>query len=212
MFARIVTPKFTKDVGELRTYDMDIRQVLSDNAIKDMLAEEDGSFIRAINSILVGIDTVVPETNTVQWRTVWGGITRETVNEALKILPQTPSHLETSTALVNNIFVKDIQKWGRDEVGGDLSEEIVRNGFAERVLLGVRWIITIKRDLVGDSTMFLFAEPKFMGKFYVLEDATMYIDRKAYFIEFFAYEELGAAIGNVASCGRADFATSSESA
>ena len=40
-FDRIVTPKFTKDVDELRTWYMDIGQVLSDNAIKDMLAEED---------------------------------------------------------------------------------------------------------------------------------------------------------------------------
>src|SRR6185369_549976 len=44
-FDRIVTPRFTKDVDELRTWVMDIRQVLSDNAIKDMLAEEDGKFI-----------------------------------------------------------------------------------------------------------------------------------------------------------------------
>ena len=31
----------TKDIDELRTWDMDIRQVLSDNAIKDMLADEE---------------------------------------------------------------------------------------------------------------------------------------------------------------------------
>ena len=205
MFDRIVTPRFTKDVDELRTYDMDIRQVLSDNAIKDMLAEEDGKAIRAVNTLLLGADTVIPETGVAQHRTITGGITRETVNDALKILPQTPSHLEVSTTLVNNVFVKDIQKWGRDEVGGDLSEEIVRNGFAERVLLGVRWTITIKRDLVGDTTMYMFAEPKFLGKFYVLEDTTMYIDKKAYFIEFFAYESIGSAIGNIAAVGRADF-------
>ena len=46
-FDRIVTPRFTKDVDELRTYRMDIRQILSDNAIKDMLAEEDRKFIEA---------------------------------------------------------------------------------------------------------------------------------------------------------------------
>ena len=52
-FDRIVTPRFTKDVDELRTWIMDIRQVLSDNAIKDMLAEEDGKFLRAVNSAIV---------------------------------------------------------------------------------------------------------------------------------------------------------------
>ena len=53
MMDRIVTPRFTKDVDELRTWIMDIRQVLSDNAIKDMLAEEDGKFITAVNTALV---------------------------------------------------------------------------------------------------------------------------------------------------------------
>jgi hypothetical protein len=205
MFARLVTPKFTKDVAELRNWDMDIRQVLSDNAIKDMLAEEDGKFIRATDTLLLGVDQVIPATGVSQWRSISGGITRETVNDALKILPQSTGHLDASTILVNNVFIKDVQKWGRDEMGGDLSEEIARNGFAERTFLGARWIITIKRDLVGDAVMYMFAEPKFLGKFFVLEDTTMYIDKKAYFLEFFAYEEIGASIANVAAIAKAQF-------
>ena len=205
MFDRIATPNFTTDVGRLRTWDMDIRQVLSDNAIKDMLAEEDGKAISAVTAAMVGLNTTVPETGISQWRAIAGGISRETVNDALKIMPQTPSHLEVSTVLINNVFVKDLQKWGRIEMGGDLSEEIVRNGFAERVFLGVRWIVTIKRQLVGDASMFMFAEPKFLGKFFILEDTTMHIEKKAYMLNFFAYEEIGSAIGNVAAVARADF-------
>jgi hypothetical protein len=205
MFDRIVTPNFTTDVGRLRTWDMDIRQVLSDNAIKDMLAEEDGKAIAAVTAALIAVNTIVPETGISQWRTADGGITRETVNDARKIMPQTPSHLEAATALVNNVFVKDLQKWGRTEVGGDLSEEIVRNGFAERVLFGVRFMITIKRNLVGDGTMYMFAEPKFLGKFFILEDTTMHIEKKAYLLNFFAYEEIGSAIANVAAVARYDF-------
>ena len=77
MFDRIATPRFTKDIDELRTWDMDIRQVLSDNAIKDMLAEEDGKAIRAVNSLLGTVNTPVTETNTVQYKTISGGITRD---------------------------------------------------------------------------------------------------------------------------------------
>jgi hypothetical protein len=33
----------------------------------------------------------------------------------------------------------------------------------------------------------------------------MYIDRKAFMLEFFAYESIGAAIANVAAVARADF-------
>lgn len=205
MFDRILTPKFTKDVDELRTYDMDIRQILSDNSIKDMLAEEDGKFIATVESLLVGQGSPVPETGVAQWVAISGGVTRDTIMEAMKVLPRTPSHLNAATVLINNVTIWDIAKWGRDEVGGDMSQEMLRTGFAERDMNGVRYIITIKRDLVEDGSIFLFAIPKFMGKFFILEETTMYVDRRAYMLEFFAYESLGCCIANVAAVGRVDF-------
>jgi hypothetical protein len=205
MFARIVTPRFTKDVDELRTYDMDIRQVLSDNSIKDMLAEEDGKAIATIDGLLLGANVVIPELGVPLHRTIAGGVTRDNLAEAMKTLPKSPNHLNTATVLINNVTIWEIVKFGRDEVGGDLSEELLRTGFAEREFLGARFIITIKRDLVPDNTIYMFAEPKFLGKFYTLEDTTMYIDRKAYMLEFFAYETIGSSIANVAAIGRVDF-------
>jgi len=207
MFDRVVTPRFTKDVDELRTWVMDIRQVLSDNAIKDMLAEEDSKFIQAVNAVMLGPDVAVPYNgNVVQWETIEGGITRETVLDAFKIMPRGPSHLEVHTVLINNVTIKEVQKWGRDEMGGDFSEDIIRNGWAEANFMGARWIITIKRDLVPDDTIFMFADPKFIGKSYLLEDTTMYIKREAYMLEFFAYQTCGGSIGHAGGLARADFA------
>ncbi len=205
MFDRILSPRFIKDMDELRTYCIDVRQVLSDNAIKDMLAEEDGKFIATINSLLVGQGQVVPETGVAQWQNIGGGLNRDSLNEALKIMPSTPSHLETATILINNITIKDVQKWGMDEVGGDMSQEILRNGFAEETFLNCRWVVTIKRNLVPDDTIFMFAEPKFLGKLFVLQDTTMSIERKYFMIEFFSWESIGGAIANVAAVARADF-------
>ncbi len=205
MFDRLVTPRFTKDVDELRTWDMDIRQVISDNSIKDLLAEEDGKMFMTVNNLLLGQDVVIPLTGVAQWRKITGGITRETWAESLKTLPRTPMHLEAATCVINNVTVKDLYKWGRDEIGGDLSEEILQNGFAERSLMGARVIITIKRDLVADNVQYQFAEPKFLGKFLLLEDVTMFVDRKAYMLEFFAYESIGASFANIGGLGRTDF-------
>jgi hypothetical protein len=153
----------------------------------------------------LGANVVIPETGVAQHVTIAGGVTRDTLAEAMKVLPRTPSHLNVATILVNNVTIWEIVKFGRDEMGGDMSGELIRTGFAEREFLGARWIITIKRDLVPDNTIFLFAEPKFMGKFFILEDTTMYIDRKAYMLEFFAYETIGSAIANIAAIGRVDF-------
>ena len=216
-FDRIVTPRFTKDVDELRTYVMDIRQVLSDNAIKDMLAEEDSKFLQAVNAALSNgaatpvAGVTVNTSQSVQWQNISGGITRDTVLEAFKIMPRTPSHLEVNTILVNNVTIKEVMKWGRDEVGGDMSQDILRNGWSEAELLNARWIISIKRDnlngaeMIPDDNIYMFADPKFIGKSYILEDTTMYIKREAYMLEFFAYETMGGTLGHTSGLARATF-------
>lgn len=206
-FDRIVTPRFTKDVDELRTYRMDIRQILSDNAIKDMLFEEDRKFIDACNAAMGGAaDATVTQSGLVQWETIYGGITRDTLQDAFKILPRTISRLEVGTCLVNNLTIRELMKFGREEMGGDFSQDVFKNGWAEQSFMNARWIISIKHDLVPTDSIFMVADPKFLGKSFLLEDTTMYIDRKAYMLEFFAYETLGGAIGNTNAVARADFA------
>jgi hypothetical protein len=167
MMTRLATPRFTKDVDELRTYEMDIRQVLSDNAIKDMLAEEDGKAIMTVNAAMGGARsatttdvTFAPGMTLSLWQGTTKTIHRDSLADARKVMPSTTAHLEASTALINNISVKDLEKWQRDEIGGDLAEEIVINGFGERTFNGLRWIITIKTDLVPTNSIFFFAEPK----------------------------------------------------
>jgi hypothetical protein len=204
-FDRIVTPRFTKDVEELRTYVMDIRQVMSDNAIKDMLAEEDSKFIGGVNTLLIGADTAMPIGGSIQWKTIPGGISRESVQDAFKVMPSTPFHLETSTCLVNNVTIREFLKWGRDEVGGDRSQDLLVNGWSEAEFMRAKWIITIKRDLVPDNTVYMFSDPKFIGKSFLLEDTTMYIKREAWMLEFFAYETIGGSFGHTGGVCRCDF-------
>jgi len=205
MFDRIVSPRAVKDVDELRTYVIDIRQVLSDNMIKDMLAEEDGKFIAAFNAVLPTADATVAMSGEVQYETISGGITRETLVDALKVMPRTPSRFEVETCLVNNITIKELLKFGRDEMGGDFSQDIIKNGWAETNFLNCRWIVTIKRNLVPTDALFMFASPKFIGKNYELEPTTLYIRREAYMLEYFAYQTSGGSFGHTNGLARVDF-------
>ncbi len=205
MLDRIVTPRFTKDTDELRTWIMDIRQVLSDNAIKDMLAEEDTKFITAFCTALVGQGQTCPTSGVPQWVKLVGGITRDTVCDMLKIMPSTPHNLECKTCLINNITVKELMKWGRTEMGGDMSQDVMKNGWTMQEFAGVNWIVTIKKDIIFTNSVYMFSDPKFIGKHYTLEDTTMYIRREAYMLEFFAYETNGASLGHTSGLARADF-------
>lgn len=204
-FDRILTPKFIKDMDELRTWIMDIRQVLTDNAIKDMLTEEDTKWITAVNTALVGVGIPVATSGVVQYEAIAGGITRESLWDSFKILPSTPANLEVNTVLINHITIKDVCKFTRDEMGGDISQDIMRNGWSYKEFMGVRWIITIKKTLVPTSTMFHFADPRFTGKHYGLVDATMYIKRESFMLEYYGYETIGASIGNTSAVSRSDF-------
>lgn len=204
-FDRIVGPRFYKDVSTLRNYRHDIRKVLSDNAVRDILAEEDGKAIRAVNTCLVSQGGTVPETGTVQWTTIAGGISRINWVEGLKVMGSTPMSLEPQTVVMNHMTVKDLGKWGYGEMGGDMAGEISAKGFTSTTFWGKTLIVSIKRRLFPDGSVFYFADEEFLGKFFVLEDVTLGIDRKHFMIEFFPYEEIGITIGNVAGLARVDF-------
>lgn len=205
LFDRIFSPEFAKDIVQLQTWAMDIRQVISDNAVKDMLAEEDAKFFGLVNTALVGPNTPLSWAgNVALWRTL-GSLGRKSIPEAKKIMNQTPFSLEPVTAVVNHVTLKELEKWHRDEIGGNLAENIVLKGWTEEQFFGLNVISTIKRNLVPDNTMYLFAATKFMGKNFELEPPTMYIDREGPIIRFMLYQSQGSTIANAASLCRVDF-------
>jgi len=214
-FSRIATAMFNKDVAELHDYDLDIRQVISDNALKDLQAEEDGKFIQTCNSILsndtMNANQLVPYgpggAPISLWKTLSGGLTRENVVEAKKLMMAAGARLRPQTALVNQKTGVEFEKWTREEVGGDMAQNILLNGWAGEAnkWCALNWITTIKDDLVRDNTMFLFAAPEFIGRLYFLEDTTMYVKREGPMLSWYAYEMLGGGIANVAAVSRVDF-------
>ena len=214
-FNRIATPMFNKDVAELHDYDLDIRQIISDNALKDLQAEEDGKFIQTCNSLLSN-DTMQADqplnygpggTSIKLWKTLSGGLTRENVVEAKKLMMAAGARLRHQTALVNQKTAVEFEKWTREEVGGDMAQSILVNGWAAEAnkWCALNWITTIKDDLVKDNSMFLFAAPEFLGRLYFLEDTTMFVKREGPMLSWYAYEMLGGGIANVAALSRVDF-------
>ena len=205
-FDRILSPRVLKDVSELKTYDMDVRKVLSDNMTKDMLAEVDSKFLTAVERALVGVDVTHPINQIKSWQTVSGGITRETTIYAThEIMPTSPFRLAVHTCLVNVLFLAQLMKFGRDEMGGDFSEQVLLNGWTDRTYAGKRWVATIKRDLVPDNRLYGFADPRAIGKLFVMEQPTLFVKKEAFLLDYFLYMTIGGAIGNTAGLIIADF-------
>jgi hypothetical protein len=107
--------------------------------------------------------------------------------------------------LCNNTSIREMLKHGRDEVGGDMSQDFMKNGWKIVEYMGVQWLVTIKHGQVADDNLYLFAPSDYIGKNFVLEDTVMHLKKERVMIEMGAYKLMGGAIGNAASVGRAVF-------
>jgi len=205
-FARVLTPKFEKDIDELRTYRQDIRKILTDNSIKDGLAEIDGKLMDTVNAIVFdapGQGQPNNITKKVQWIDLSDPINRETFAEATKMLPRGNSNgkyrLRNYICLMNDVTARDWLKLDRLAVGGDLAQEFFQKGLTTDTFLGVKAVFTIKANLVPDNYIYFFTAPEFLGRCFYMTDWTMYMKKEAYFIEMFSYWLGGMAFGNVAA-------------
>ena len=139
---------------------------------------------------------------------VESGFTRDALVEATKILRrgftpgtdalganETPIRLNVELIVMNANTAADYAKLPYTDIG-DLSTEMFKGGVGETTILGHKHVITLKDDIIEDGVAYYFAAPQYLGKFYELEQPTMFIDRRAFMIEFFIYSSIGASIGN----------------
>ena len=210
-FARVLTRKMTKDIDELRTYDYDIRKILTDNSIKDGHAKIDEKFIQTVNSIVFNCDAEGRNniTHKIQLWDTTERLNRESWTEASKMLPRPNPDgkfvCRNYIALMNDVTARDVLKLNRNEVGGDLAQKNWVEGLTTDTIEGIKIITTIKSNIVPENYVYFFAEPSFLGHCYYLTDWTMFLKKEAFFIEFFSYWLGGFGFGNVAGMALARF-------
>lgn len=198
-FGKTESQRFRKSKFELMTYQNDIRKILSDNSVKDMADQEDIKFLGTCNSILAAAPAQVVSAagfnsaafkrgfqNMVSRRIPIGKIlmTKQTYYEALD-LPAT-------------------------SVGDDIASAHYREGIEkEERLWGLPVISTIKTDILtpqggANHSVYIFAPENFLGNFFLLQDATLFIKQEADMIYFHSYAAPGIGIGNTNSIVRVD--------
>ena len=215
-FSRLMSPVFQKDVDKLRGYDYDIRQILLENSTKDLATEVDSKGLEKLNSVIGARDTVNVNNGLglPQYISLSGGITRANLAEATKVIqrlrvPFGPMQPDGSSSkgimLMNNITAVDLLKLERTEVGGDEAQRAYLEGTAPAKILGINSILTIKRELVPDGTVYFFSSEEFLGKYFRLQPLTVFMETKAFFLQFFQYMNVGMSIGNPKGVCRVDF-------
>lgn len=210
--ARVVTPDFRKDIAELLTTKQDIRKILTDNSIKDGLAAIDVKFIETVNSIVFDADGAGKANHLsgkVQWMDFEEPLNRETFAEASKMLPSGNSKgkfvCRNYCCLMNDVTARDLLKLKRNDVGGDLSQEMFQKGVVMDEIMGIKTLFTIKNNLIPVNWIYFFAEPDFLGKCFYMDDWTMFVKKELYFISMLSYWMGGFAFGNTAGMALARF-------
>lgn len=187
-FGKIESQRFTKSKFELMTYTSDIRKILSDNSVKDMADQEDQKFADLIAAI-VALNPAQQSGGPFQ-----SGTFKQAMQAMLNREIPVGKMLMTKSQYLNALDLP------ATTVGDDIAKRHFDEGIeASQKLWGIPVVTTIKSSIYDNTKAWLFAPQapnNFLGNFYLLQDATLYIRQEADIIEFWSYEALGLGIGN----------------
>jgi len=204
-FYDISTPVFQKNVTELLNYAHDPREVVTNNMLLDVQTQEDSNFTRLVD-FLAGSPTGVGQSGVQQNFNIYGRISRVAYKESLKHLLNV--ELTNGVFLLNRTTAIDFLGWGRDEAGGDISQDMFENGLEALSTFSffkVPHVATLKRNLVPDNVQYGFAPKNFMGKAYELTPLTVFMKKERKVIEMYATETISTAIANTKSVKKTTF-------
>jgi len=210
-FGKIETEHFMKSKFELLTYQNDIRKILTDNSVKDMADVEDTKFIETIKAAMGQVGETkqlgAPGANVPAQFDVGDlkdandldcnghPLTKNLIAQLFQNM--TMQKMPIGKLLMTKSTFMEVLKFDHTEVGNDIVSAHYRDGIAgEEKLFGVPVITTIKNDIINDNEIYLFAPENYLGNFFLLQDATLFIKQEADMIEFWSYSAPGIGIGN----------------
>lgn len=193
-FTKIQSAEFNKSKFELGTYRTDIRTVLQENSVKDLQKQEDENFYGNSIEIAQAAGNVF---------NIGGGLTVPNLMQAVKYLTQ--KQLPIGTILMTQSLYADLLKQPATQLGSPLASELTRGQYGLDNFFGWKIIVTNKNDVLPDNRVVIYAPPPYLGQFYLLQDATVFLKTEADMVSFHSYEAPGIGIGNTNAIVVADF-------
>ena len=202
-FWNITSDEFEKAEEELMVYEMPIMEILERNTVKDIQYQEDSAFITACQA---AVTTNTGNATTYTNRATYSGSIDPAIFVTLfdiledagaATVPGGNNPLMCDTILMNQQDFNKILLWTAQYQGNDFATMITTEGFTYPKLMGKKVITTIKGNLVAPKTIWAFAAPEFLGKFFLMGDIRFFIEKKRNIIIWSALETIGMAIGNI---------------
>tara|TARA_Y100000034_G_scaffold125906_1_gene176335 strand:+ start:8792 stop:9694 length:903 start_codon:yes stop_codon:yes gene_type:complete len=189
-FGKVESQHFVKSKFELMTYQNDIRKILTDNSVKDMADQEDQKFKDTLDAIITA--------NAAQELVPAGGLNAANVADGVKLLLS--KKIPVGKLLMSKELYYDALKLPATSVGDQVASRHYDDGVeAEEKLFGFPVVTTVKSDIIANNEMWIFGPENYLGNFFLLQDATLFIKQEADIIEFWSYSAPGIGIGNTDS-------------
>ena len=193
-FGKVESQRFTKTKAELMTYRSDIRKILSDNSVMDMADEEDRKFYELVAAIIAANPSVQRTTGTFQSGT-------------FKVACQAMLTGTRKRPIGKLLLSKERYMDALDLPATSVGDEIAKRHFDEGIessqkLWGLPVVTHVKSDIYPTDKGWIFSPTtpnNFLGNFFTLQDATLFIKQEADVISFWTYEYVGLGIANTLS-------------
>ena len=198
-FSTISSEKFEKTEQELLANEMPITRVIEENSVKDIQKIEDLRFLQYIEAAITASTLSATVTDTT--------VTRAALSQLAKLLPG--KEIRLGTILMHEIDFADILTWEAKDIGGKIAAEITIDGYRYQSVLGYKLVTSIKNGVVPQGTIYGFAEPQFLGNFFMLNQTKFWIDKRANMISWQAWEDVGLGIGNINGACKIELSTGS---
>lgn len=191
------TDEFKKSKFELATYRTDIQTVLQENSVKDLQEREDQNLYDRCSTMADANGNII---------TVSGGLNFQGIVTVAKKM--VANKLPVGCILMTQEMYLDLLAQpavnatssglgGGMGMGSQYANDMVRGLGTLDSIYNYPIITTIKNNILPNNQIMVFTTPQYLGQFYTLQDAVVYLKSEADIISFHTYESVGIGIGNV---------------
>lgn len=226
-FYSIMSPMYEKTTQELLAYKMPITKMIEQFVVKDIEAIYDYQFTRHIESACQYVQTEANggtakalSASTVQAGTVVedhitkGAGARVSSTDDLIVHPMQRSDFrrlinmlekderKAATILITAHDYNSMIEWTSQDLGHTVSSDSLEKGINFNTLFGKKVVKSIKSQVLRTGNVYVFTDPEFLGKFYVLNKVQFYTNKIVNKIQFCGYADVTMGIINIASVAK----------
>lgn len=226
-FITIMSDMFQKPEQEFLAYSFPIGKVIEMQAVQDLSevqdreglinaeaavqalqAEFNGGTVTSLNYTRLAAGSVT------EYSVVKGEVARNDANNNAVVHPIQrrdfvrlmsvidARRLETAVFLISSVDWNNVLAWTVEDVGSPAQSATLYEGIKSNMLLGKKFVRSIKTDILRPGNVYSFTSPEFLGRNYILNNVKFYIDKYINLVKFVAWKDVAMSFINIASIAK----------